>query len=106
MLALLITILALTASSIATNGTFRHPIAKPVFQVELLTLLPSNITIPGGGSIAAVPNTGGTISGCFDGEIIGNITGSFETLLPSETGEYTVRPLSNLTLLTWNQTLN
>ncbi|KAL3450999.1 hypothetical protein BJX65DRAFT_304415 [Aspergillus insuetus] len=91
MLASLVSLLALTASALATktNGTFRHPIATPVFLVELLTYLPVNVSLPGGGGVAAVPNMGGTITGIFDGEIVGNVTGATETLLPSETGEYT-----------------
>ncbi|KAL2810482.1 hypothetical protein BJX63DRAFT_434267 [Aspergillus granulosus] len=74
MLATLVSLLALTASAISTktNGTFRSPIATPVFQVQLLTYFPVNVSIPGGGGIAAVPNLGGTITGLFDGEIVGN----------------------------------
>ena len=48
MLARLFTLLALTASALASNVTFRHPIAKPAFQVELLGKLPYNVTLPGG----------------------------------------------------------
>ncbi|KAL2848516.1 hypothetical protein BJY01DRAFT_153485 [Aspergillus pseudoustus] len=91
MLISLVSLLALMASALATktNGTFRAPIATPVFQVQLLTYLPVNVSIPGVGGIAAVPNLGGTITGLWDGEIVGNITGATETLLASETGEYT-----------------
>ncbi|KAL4785957.1 hypothetical protein BJX76DRAFT_355552 [Aspergillus varians] len=88
MLARVFTLLAFAAGALATNGTFRHPIAKPVFQVELLAGLPYNVTTPGGGNIAAVPNRGGTVSGIFNGEIIGNLTSAIETILPSEDGEY------------------
>lgn len=90
MLAHLIAI-AFAAGTMATDGIFRHPIAKPTFEVELLAGLPYNITVPGGDNVAAVPNRGGKVSGAFNGEIIGNLTGALETLLPSDVGEYTVR---------------
>jgi hypothetical protein len=101
MLTSLVSLLALTASALATktNGTFRLPIATPAFQVELLTYLPVNVSLPGGGGVAAVPNLGGTITGLFDGEIVANVTGATETLLPSETGEYTVRETLTLAFL-------
>ncbi|KAL4805662.1 hypothetical protein BDV18DRAFT_160567 [Aspergillus unguis] len=88
MLARLFTLLALTASALATNVTFRHPIAKPAFQVELLGKLPYNVSLPGGGNTALIPNRGGTVSGIFNGEIIGDLTSAVETVLPSEEGEY------------------
>jgi hypothetical protein len=108
MLTSLVSLLALTVSALATkaSGTFRSPIATPVFQVEPLTYLPVNVSLPGGGGIAAVPNLGGTITGLFDGEIVGNVTGATETLLPAGTGEYTVRETLTLILILRNhQTL-
>ncbi|KAL4939684.1 hypothetical protein BDV06DRAFT_224798 [Aspergillus oleicola] len=87
MITRLISLLALAAGTLATNGTFKHPLAKPVFQVQLLAGLPYNTTVPGG-TIAAVPNRGGSVSGIFDGEIIGNLTAAIETILPAEEGEY------------------
>lgn len=83
--------IAFAVGTMATDGIFRHPIAKPAFEVELLSGLPYNITVPGGDNVAAVPNRGGKVSGAFNGEIIGNLTGATETLLPSDVGEYTVR---------------
>ncbi|KAL4881804.1 hypothetical protein BJY04DRAFT_217873 [Aspergillus karnatakaensis] len=88
MLKQLVTVLGLAACTLATNGTFRHPHAKPVFQVILNTQLPANVTTPSGG-VAAVPNVGGTIKGAWEGEVVANVTGAIETLLPSEEGEYT-----------------
>ena len=83
------------ARSLATpltygNGTFKHPLTKPVLQVQLLAGLPYNTTTLGGGTIAAVPNRGGSVSGIFEGEIIGNLTAAIETILPAEEGEYSV----------------
>lgn len=86
-----LTAFAFAAGTLATKGIFHHPIAKPAFEVELLSGLPYNITVPGGDNVAIVPNRGGEVSGAFNGEIIGNLTGARETLLPSEDGEYTVR---------------
>ncbi|KAL4962453.1 uncharacterized protein BDV14DRAFT_106344 [Aspergillus stella-maris] len=91
MLTSIFSLLALVGSTLATpltNGTFKHPLTKPVFQVQLLAALPYNTTIPGGGTIAAVPNRGGSVSGIFEGEIIGNLTAAIETVLPAEEGEY------------------
>lgn len=79
-----LTAFAFAAGTLATKGIFHHPIAKPAFEVELLSGLPYNITVPGGDNVAIVPNRGGKVSGAFNGEIIGNLTGARETLLPSE----------------------
>ncbi|KAL4794853.1 hypothetical protein BDV19DRAFT_389754 [Aspergillus venezuelensis] len=91
MLTSVYSVLAFVVGALATpltNGTFKHPLAKPVFQDQLLAGLPYNTTVPGGGTIAAVPSRGGSVSGLFDGEIIGNLKAAIETILPAEEGEY------------------